>query len=271
VSENRCATLTEPSKPLRVYWTVRVSSVVGWRSSPNTSRGPRYLATALHARDSGIAGPDFAAYAAGSRLAGGEAETPGGMMSPGNWVAVGAVGTVVASLVGICGFIAVVWQLRSSRRIAEADFVLRTQTAFADALVPTYAKFLKGGEWSAEDGAPPFMELPVEALVEVQHYLDFFNTLAIVRASHLISLATINDMFAYRFFVVAHSEYGAATMASAEGYFAALIALYADWRALRERSGQEMPAMNSATDVGRKAQMQWEAAYPRIATKHLRY
>jgi hypothetical protein len=191
------------------------------------------------------------------------------MMSPGNWVAVGAVGTVVASLVGICGFIAVVWQLRSSRRIAEADFVLRTQTAFADTLVPTYAKFLKGGEWSTES-APPFIELPVDALVEVQHYLDFFNTLAIVRASHLISLATINDMFAYRFFVVAHSEYGAGTMASAEGYFAALIALYADWRALRERSGQEMPAVNSATNAGRKAQTQWEAAYRRITTKHLR-
>ncbi len=167
---------------------------------------------------------------------------------------VGPVGTWVAIYY-------VVKQLRSARRIAQADFMLRTQNDFLGSHSWAYARFMPElGEWAGEK--QPI--LTPEERAAVQHYLDFFNTLQIVREQGLVALETVDRMFAYRFFIVAHSRLGAKEAEADRPYFMPLFRLYPDWVEFREARGKpiygrhEPPAQLDARSQLTASAQRWE-------------
>jgi hypothetical protein len=142
---------------------------------------------------------------------------------------IGSIATALGSASTLGGLVYLAAEVRSARRIAEADFIFRTQSEFLDGYRDTYSRFLPGGAWAASGLA----ELSPEEVAELQLYFDFFATLQTLRARGLLSLRTIDEMFAYRFFIVAHSSRGAELIARDRDYWRELRNLYHDWTKYR--------------------------------------
>lgn len=157
-------------------------------------------------------------------------------MSAGSWGDIAAVATAVGLPIGLVSLLYVAKNLVLFRRTAAADFLLRSQQEFVRSYGPTYAKFRPGGEWSGNVG--PSGE---DEVVEVQHYLDFFATLNILVKQRLVSLQTIDEMFAYRFFVVAHNKQALGVVERDPQYWQALIGLYEMWYRHRQARNLAMP------------------------------
>jgi len=158
-------------------------------------------------------------------------------MSETFWSMISAFGqwTSVAFTGG--GFFLIWWQVRTSAKIAAADLILRIESEFIDHHVATYCKFQKGGAW-ADDQVGPNEEADV---TEIEHYLDFFATLNMLRRQRLISLETIDEMFAFRFFCVANNRHTLRIMEPKDPYWDSLHELYKDWINLRKYRDDAIP------------------------------
>lgn len=141
--------------------------------------------------------------------------------------------SVVSTLVTAGGLYFVSRQIHEAGKIANADFVFRLENEFIDHFSATYQKFISGNDYVLNE---------TDEVVAIEHYLDFFATLQILCSQKLITLDVIDNMFAYRFFVVAHQPSVKDCVRAKENYWANLRELYFDW--INHRNAKELTIPN---------------------------
>jgi hypothetical protein len=154
-----------------------------------------------------------------------------------DWSMLAAIGQLAAAVFAGVGFWLVWLQLRAASRLATADFVIRLESEFIDHHVETYQKFLSGGSL-ADEGPGPANDADIS---DIEHYLDFFGTLQLLRTQRLIDLSTIDGMFAYRFFSIANNKHTLQIVRGKIEYWGLVQRLYIDWTDLRRKRGDAIP------------------------------
>ena len=125
------------------------------------------------------------------------------IMNSESWIIVGSIGQLLSAIFMVIGFIFVVWQIRSTNKVASADFILRLEGEFIDHYFGTYQKFLSGGLWDSSKKGPNNSK----DISELENYSYFFANLQVLRTERLISIETIDKMFAYRFFISTNNSH----------------------------------------------------------------
>lgn len=158
-------------------------------------------------------------------------------MTQNNWAILGAIGGLLSAAVTAVGLFLVVLQIRGARRIAAADFLFRLQNEFSDHLEATYQKVLSGGPWAIDKTGP---SNPAE-VAEMENYLDFFETLQVLRVQGQLPLETIDRMFAFRFFVMVNNPHAHRVIELNKPYWDLLYRLYTDWVEFRKKRKKVIP------------------------------
>ena len=98
---------------------------------------------------------------------------------------------IIVSLTAVVGAIAIWFQMKRARDIAEGEFITTLNESFlANGDVKgLYRKFIEGAALSADDQT---------AIVE---YLTFFETIYLLLERDVIDIKLIDDLFRYRFFI----------------------------------------------------------------------
>ena len=98
---------------------------------------------------------------------------------------------IIVSLTAVVGAIAIWFQMKRARDIAEGEFITTLNESFlANGDVKgLYRKFIEGAALSVEDQT---------AIVE---YLTFFETIYLLLERDVIDIKLIDDLFRYRFFI----------------------------------------------------------------------
>lgn len=154
-----------------------------------------------------------------------------------DWAMVGAIGQLLAAAVTAVGLLFVTRQIREAGKVANADFVLRVEEAFTGPLTVTYQKLLPGAPWAPEEKGPT---TPAE-VSELEKYVDYFATLNVLRTQGLITLETIDSMFAFRFFIAVNNPHTRRLLEPNKGYWEYLYRLYHDWVAFRKSQNRPIP------------------------------
>ncbi len=145
---------------------------------------------------------------------------------------ISTIAAVASVLVTAVGLYFVSRQIHEASKIANADFVFRLENEFIDHFSETYQKFLADEDFAVNGNGQ---------IVAIEHYLDFFATLQILRSQNLISLDVIDRMFAFRFFIVANQQFVRDCVKGKEEYWTNLRQLYGDWVQHRIANGQAIP------------------------------
>jgi hypothetical protein len=154
-----------------------------------------------------------------------------------DWTMLGAIGQLLAAAVTALGLLFVVLQIRAAGRVARADFVLRLEEGFTEPLLATYHKLLPGGPWSPDRAGP---SSPAE-ISELENYLAYFATLQVLRTQGLLTLETIDRIFAYRFFIAVNNPHTSQMLKKNRDYWQLLYTLYRDWVKLRNNQNALVP------------------------------
>ena len=154
-----------------------------------------------------------------------------------DWTMVGAIGQLLSAFVTAVGLFFIARQIRATSRIASADFVLRLENQFTEHLGATCQKLLPKGHWAPDQLGP---SNPAD-VSELENYLDFFATLQVLRTQGLITLDTIDRMFAFRFFVAVNNPHTHQVIEPNKLYWEFLYNLYTDWVTFRRSQNKVMP------------------------------
>jgi len=152
-------------------------------------------------------------------------------MSPDFWNILNAIGAVASATVAAIGISLVVIQLRATRKIAEADLILRLEAEWVDHFSATYQEFLPGAKW-APDGPGPTGK---DERVAIEEYLEFFATLSALIDKGLLPLALVDEMFAYRFFIAVNNPHTKDIVNANKDFWPSLLRLYSDWSSYRRK------------------------------------
>ena len=154
-----------------------------------------------------------------------------------DWNMVAALAGAASAVATATGLFFVTKQIRVASKIAAANFVLQLESEFTDHLGNTYQKFLSGSVWAPDQAGPAASD----QVVELERYVDFFATLQILREKGLVSLDTIDKLFAYRFFIAVNNPHTVKVVKPNEQYWENLYSLYRDWAMLRQATKRPMP------------------------------
>ena len=158
-------------------------------------------------------------------------------MNPDTWNIVSSLSSAIAAAAAAAGLLYVAIQIRHSHRTAMADLVLRLEENFADHHYSTYPKFCEGGAFCRDQASP----LEKSEILEIEHYLDYFATLRLLTQLNLIPLATIDRIFAHRFFCATNNDHSQAVIFPKADYWADLKALHESWSQFRRKKGLPIP------------------------------
>ena len=160
------------------------------------------------------------------------------------WNTLSAAGTVASAVVAAIALLLVYFQLRATRRIAEADLILRLEAEWVDHFSGIYKRFLPGGEWNDDRPGPQTQE----ERVALENYLDFFATLSSLVDKELLSLSLIDEMFAYRYFIATRNKHTQELVGSNKVFWSSLIRLDSQWQLYR--NGKNAPTINHHAGLG---------------------
>jgi hypothetical protein len=153
------------------------------------------------------------------------------------WTMISAYGQWAGVIFSFAGYVLIWLQLRATRKAVAADLILRIEGDFMDRHTATYERFQRGGQFTNESAGPK----NVVEISDIEHYLDFFSTLQLLRHKNLITLKEIDKMFAFRFFFVLNNKHTLQVVKNKSPYWDLLYKLYADWVRLRKATGDEIP------------------------------
>lgn len=102
---------------------------------------------------------------------------------------------VVVSLTAVIGAIAIWFQMKRARDIAEGEFITNLNSSFLtnDDVKVLYGKLISGA---------PLTEQDRTAIVE---YLTFFETVYLLLERDVVDISLIDDLFRYRFFIAVNN------------------------------------------------------------------
>lgn len=94
---------------------------------------------------------------------------------------------------------AIIYQLRESKRIQEAEFIVHLNQAYVEN--DGYAKVYTELEKSQHQKRKPKL-----TRAEISNYLTFFETVYILLRQKAINIKNLDDLFEYRFFLAIHDK-----------------------------------------------------------------
>lgn len=109
---------------------------------------------------------------------------------------------ILSSITAIIGVLAIWYQMKRDKDLSEAEFILNLNNFFTtnDDIKSIFMK-LESCKATNED---PFTD---EDMLKVVDYLTFFETISNLIQRKILNFDMINDLFAYRFFIIVHNEY----------------------------------------------------------------
>lgn len=107
--------------------------------------------------------------------------------------------SLISIVISVIGTVLVIIQLHDSKNIQEAEFIVNLNQAFVDN--PEYALVYTKLEESDLHG-----KVPDITRIQISNYLTFFETIYLLLGEKVINMRTLNDLFAYRFFLAVHNE-----------------------------------------------------------------
>lgn len=110
------------------------------------------------------------------------------------------IGISISGLSLIVSFVSaffVVIQLKDTKKIQEAEFILNLNQAFVDN--EQYASvYTKLENRTGTEENPTY--------IEISNYLTFFETVYLLLKEEVITINVLDDLFGYRFFLAVHNE-----------------------------------------------------------------
>lgn len=149
--------------------------------------------------------------------------------------------TAIGTMLSTVGLMLVAAQIRAANKIARADFMLRLESEFVTHHIETYQKLIPGGGWAADRCGPADGPANAEQVAKLEHFLDFFATLQVLRNAKLVEFREIDEMFGYRFFIAVNNPHTHKVIDKKRSYFQGVRSLHGDWIALRRHNKDEVP------------------------------
>lgn len=163
------------------------------------------------------------------------------------WQAIAALGGVITALVTILGVWLVVHQIKDGRRAMKTQFISKLETEIAS-LNDIYAKLLPGETWSSPEIGPKGRE----EISKIVPYLGFFAKIKFLIDEKAIDLATIDGMFAFRFFLVVNNRHVQQWILFSdvyEDYWSEIFALHSKWIQHRRKHNLKIPFEETSIEL----------------------
>lgn len=137
---------------------------------------------------------------------------------------------MMSAAVEIISALLIVIQLRDTKKIEEAQFILNLNQSFVtnELYSRVYTELEKG---EAAQLTP----------VEISNYLTFFESIYLLLQQDVISMSVLDDLFQYRFFLAVHNpEVQRIKLIDRPQNFRNIYCLENDWIAYRQKRGFEI-------------------------------
>lgn len=174
--------------------------------------------------------------------------------------------SVSSLVVAAVGVILVYRELEMTNDIAEAEFIANINTSFVTnsdyrkvyMLLDKYQQLLN---CKADKGVLYEVEQEIEALDNgyISNYLTFFEVLNVLRKKDVLRISTIDDLFAYRFFIAVRNRC-IYRRKLAKGNFRNIMELREEWEQYRRQCGFEIYGENPCMGI---------VSFVRIGTPYL--
>lgn len=106
---------------------------------------------------------------------------------------------ILSLFVAAVSVVLIMAQLMEARTLQEAEFIVHLNQTFVDNA--SYAKMYSELEKSDREHIAPAL-----SRIEVSNYLTLFETIYLLVENGAIKMKTLDDLFAYRFFLAVHNE-----------------------------------------------------------------
>ena len=165
-----------------------------------------------------------------------------------NWNQLGSLGSLFSGVAALVALLFVAYQLLEQKRIARAEFVNHLAADIERNIELESKLDLRGELYESKESLG---SLKVEA---IERYLNFFERVYYIVTSGAVDLATIDGLFAYRFFHMAHNPNVQAYILLLENraYFRPLFRLHRRWLRFRIRNKLDVPRLNRANVLSKK-------------------
>ena len=116
------------------------------------------------------------------------------------WAALESIATAVASIIAAIGLIYVGKQLKASKKIARAEFLLRLDELFREH-TEVHVRLRPGGDWASESKGPESNE----EWAAVERYMGLFERIKVMIDDGIVDLDTVDKLYGYRVFNIANN------------------------------------------------------------------
>jgi hypothetical protein len=154
------------------------------------------------------------------------------------WEAVNAVAALISGLAAALGLLFVGLQLRSTDRLAKAQFINELAEGI-DSHSKAESNLDPGGKWYKIDTS-----LDQEDMENLEKYLNFFERVKFIFDTKVIDIETVDELFAYRFFHLVHNPNVQSKIIfhpEMQPYFNSIFKLYYIWLEYRKVKGLPIP------------------------------
>jgi hypothetical protein len=109
------------------------------------------------------------------------------------WPALESIATAIASIIAAVGLIYVGKQLRESKKIARAEFLLRLEELFQEH-TEVHTRLRPGGDWADGSKGPSTSE----EWVKVERYMGLFERIQVLIDDRIVDLDAVDRFYGYR-------------------------------------------------------------------------
>lgn len=155
------------------------------------------------------------------------------------WDAIAAISGIAGVIVTAGGLYFVARQIRVARESVKAQFINELSMEAAN-MYDTYTKLLPGEAWSSAGAGPQSLTERAQLIA----FLGFFAKIKFLIEIEAIDLKTVDRMFAFRFFLIAHNRHVQEQILYAdlyEDYWAGIFGLHYEWTKFRTEQNLTIP------------------------------
>ena len=150
----------------------------------------------------------------------------------------GVFESIVTMIIAITGAIAIWYQLKKEKDIDEASFIVNLNNSFVenDGIKKIYSELR--GNMNTLDVNPFDAQAERRYIVD---YLTYFETIYILYKKDVFSIAELDEMFAFRFFIAINDPYIQQIELKPNGpFYEDLYILYKPWKEYRLKKGKSI-------------------------------
>jgi hypothetical protein len=139
--------------------------------------------------------------------------------------------SLISIIIAATGALLVVIQLRDSKRIQSAEFIMTLNQSFVEN--EGYSKVYTELEAADTSGKEPNL-----TRIQISNYLTFFETFYVLYKEGAVTLEILDNLFSYRFFLAVHNSYiQRVKLISSPANFRNIYLLEKDWVDYRRKKG----------------------------------